>query len=126
MSSIPDVVQTSQYNRQSEDEDESVNVSDLDKDEFFLSKNSRLFSQVSSNTLQTSPQEMADVSDLENHCQMVEVREMEIVKAVAATSDDRVVLPRANFGVQQVPQVLKKRFKMPIASAFWIFRRISR
>ncbi|XP_031782469.1 dystrophin, isoforms A/C/F/G/H isoform X4 [Nasonia vitripennis] len=108
MSSIPDVVQTSQYNRQSEDEDESVNVSDLDKDEFFLSKNSRLFSQVSSNTLQTSPQEMADVSDLENHCQMVEVKEMEIVKAVAATSNDRVVLPRANFGVQQVPQVVER------------------
>lgn len=85
---------------ESQDQDEPM-VTDIDKDEFFLSKNSKLFSQVSTNTLKTT--EMAEPND----CKVVEVKALEIVKSVAGATngDDRVVLPKANFGVQQVPQV---------------------
>lgn len=80
---------------------EPVMTTDIDMEEFFLTKNSKLFSQVSTNTLQTleTPAEP-------NDCKVVEVKALEIVKSVAATSNNnRVVLPKANFGVQQVPQV---------------------
>lgn len=114
MSSVPDVVQTSQYqpsddeedDEDDEDEEEGFAVTDVDREEFFLAKNSKLFSQVSTNTLKTSPPDETSVEP--SSCKVVEVKEMEIVKAVAATSDGRVVLPRANFGVQQVPQVVER------------------
>lgn len=81
--------------------EEEPMVTDMDKEEFFLSKNSKLFSQVSTNTLQaTEQQKVAEPTG----CKVVEVKAMEIVKA-AVGDDDRVVLPKANFGVQQVPQV---------------------
>lgn len=82
---VPDVIQTSQLK---EDQEE----------EFFLSKNSSLFSQVSSNTLQTSepsPQEEFKRTG----CTIVAVKEREIPKG-----KNRVVLSRPNFGVEQQPQ----------------------
>ena len=115
MSSYPDVVQTSQYRRSrgsdEEDDDEidedhtSFANDDVDKEEFFLAKNSRLFSQVSSNTLKPEEnvenEEKRDPTD----CKVVEVKAMEIIKSVAGTSGRGVVLPSANFGIQHVPQV---------------------
>ena len=95
-----------------EDERSSLSVSDVDREEFFLSKNSTLFSQVSTNTLKTTPSEEIPADNEpggSTHCQVVEVKEMEILKAIAGTNEDRVVLPRANFGVQQVPQVRRER-----------------
>lgn len=94
--SIPDVVQTSQQPLERDDDDE-----------FFLSKNSKLFSQVESNTLKQSDESQKQQQKLADY-QVVEVKAMEIVKANAAASSasgDRLVLPRANFSVQQVPQV---------------------
>jgi hypothetical protein len=113
MNSIPDVVQTSQYQQnghyvgEEDDKDEiPLSVIGVNNDEFFLSKNSKLFLQVSSNTFKTSLmyQRSSRVND-STPCQVVEVKEMEIVKSVAATNNNQVVLSRANFGVQQVPQV---------------------
>lgn len=99
--SIPDVVQTSRYR----DEDEKTLSNDVEKDEFFLTKQSKLFSQVSNNTLKTT-NDNENSDDRDDHCKVVEVKAGEIVKAMAAsTNADRFVLSRANFGVQQVPQV---------------------
>ncbi|XP_033212090.1 dystrophin, isoforms A/C/F/G/H isoform X2 [Belonocnema kinseyi] len=107
MSSIPDVVQTSQLQVSESDESSSessesdANVMD---EEFFLTKNSKLFSQVSTNTLKA-----AEGQGLRepNSFRVVEIKEMEIVKSVAS-ANDRVVLPRANVSVEQVPQVVER------------------
>lgn len=82
---VPDVIRTSQFR---EDQEE----------EFFLTKNSSLFSQVSSNTLQTS--ESSPVEEFKRTgCTIVAVKEREIPKG-----KNRVVLSRPNFGVEQQPQ----------------------
>lgn len=107
MSSIPDVVQTSQL-QVSESDDSSSESSESDAhvmgEEFFLTKNSKLFSQVSTNTLKA-----AEGKGLRepNSFRVVEIKEMEIVKSVASAKD-RVVLPRANVSVEQVPQVVER------------------
>ncbi|XP_032668823.1 dystrophin, isoforms A/C/F/G/H-like isoform X7 [Odontomachus brunneus] len=115
MSSVPDVVQTSQPQVVQIDDDlpspTSDNMLDVhvtDEDEFFLSKNSKLFSQVSSNTLTATEIETFNASCAQqNPFRVVEVKEMEIVKSIASP-EDHVILPSANVSVGLVPQVVER------------------
>lgn len=112
MSSIPDVVQTSQLQANQSDEsssESSESEANLVDEEFFLAKNSKLFSQVSSNTLKaTEDKESREQRNIEiSSFRVVEIKEMEIVKSIASAKD-RVVLPRANVSVEQVPQVVER------------------
>jgi len=111
MSSVPDVVQTSQPQVAQMDDDLPSPCSDVDmpvgdEEEFFLSKNSKLFSQVSSNTLTTTETFDAACAQ-QNPFRIVEVKEMEIVKSVASP-EDHVILPSANVSVGLVPQVVER------------------
>ncbi|XP_071563419.1 dystrophin, isoforms A/C/F/G/H isoform X2 [Temnothorax nylanderi] len=114
MSSVPDVVQTSQPQVVQIDDDLSSPCSDTDmhvtdEEEFFLSKNSKLFSQVSSNTL-TATETKMDFSTAcaqQNPFRIVEVKEMEIVKSIASP-EDHVILPSANVSVGLMPQVVER------------------
>lgn len=111
MSSVPDVVQTSQPQVVQIDDDLPSPCSDTDvhmtdEEEFFLTKNSKLFSQVSSNTLTAT--EMSNVACAQqNPFRIVEVKEMEIVKSVAS-SENHVILPSANVSVGLMPQVVER------------------
>ncbi|XP_025153925.1 dystrophin isoform X7 [Harpegnathos saltator] len=115
MSSVPDVVQTSQPQVVQIDDDlpspSSDNMSDVhvtDDEEFFLSKNSKLFSQVSSNTLTATEAETFNAACVQqNPLRVVEVKEMEIVKSIASP-EDHVILPSANVSVGLVPQVVER------------------
>lgn len=116
MSSVPDVVQTSQPQVVQIDDDlpspTSDTMSDVhvtDEDEFFLSKNSKLFSQVSSNTLTATETDAfnATACTQQNPFRVVEVKEMEIVKSIASP-EDHVILPSANVSVGLVPQVVER------------------
>lgn len=115
MSSVPDVVQTSQPQVVQIDDDLSSPTSDnmldvhvTDEDEFFLSKNSKLFSQVSSNTLTATETETFNAACAQqNPFRVVEVKEMEIVKSIASP-EDHVILPSANVSVGLVPQVVER------------------
>ncbi|XP_011310315.1 dystrophin, isoforms A/C/F/G/H isoform X3 [Fopius arisanus] len=92
MNEVPDVVKTAQ------------NIDYLeDEEEFFLSKNSKLFSQVSANTL--TAVESPDIQS--NPLRVVEVREIEIIKGIAAPGE-RVVLPKANVHFGQKPLVVER------------------
>lgn len=92
MSEVPDVVKAAQ------------NIDCIDDDEeFFLSKNSTLFSQVSSNTL--TAMEYPCIQS--NQLRVVEVREIEIIKEIAG-SGERVVLPKANVHFGQKPLVVER------------------
>ncbi|KAL0109182.1 hypothetical protein PUN28_014342 [Cardiocondyla obscurior] len=114
MSSVPDVVQTSQPQIVHADDGLSSPYSDTDvhmadEEEFFLAKNSKLFSQVSSNTL-TATETKADFSAIcaqQNPFRIVEVKEMEIVKSIASP-EDHVILPSANVSVGLMPQVVER------------------
>lgn len=111
MSSVPDVVQTSQP--QVVDDDLPSPCSDTDvhmaeEEEFFLAKNSKLFSQVSSNTLTaTETNTFSAVCAQQNPFRIVEVKEMEIVKSIASP-EDHVILPSANVSVGLMPQVVER------------------
>lgn len=115
MSSVPDVVQTSQPQIVQIDDDlpspTCDNISDVhatDEDEFFLSKNSKLFSQVSSNTLTATETETFNAACAQqNPFCVVEVKEMEIVKSIASP-EDHVILPSANVSVGLLPQVVER------------------
>nr|XP_034172617.1 dystrophin, isoforms A/C/F/G/H isoform X2 [Osmia lignaria] len=112
MSSVPDVVQTSQPQVVHIDDDPSSSSPDSDAyvadEEFFLSKNSSLFSQVSSNTLVTSDSKPFNMYHTQmNPFHIVEVKEMEIVKSVASP-EDHVILPSANVSVGLMPQVVER------------------
>lgn len=113
MSSVPDVVQTSQPQVQIDDDlpSPSSDISDVhmtDEDEFFLSKNSKLFSQVSSNTLTATESKTFNAACAQqNLFRVVEVKEMEIVKSVASP-EDHVILPSANVSIGLVPQVVER------------------
>lgn len=112
MSSIPDVVQTSQLQASQSDEsssESSESEENLVDEEFFLTKNSKLFSQVSSNTLKaTGANDISVERNIQiNSFRVVEIKEMEIVKSIAS-ANDRVVLPCANVSVEQVPQVVER------------------
>nr|XP_031832544.1 utrophin-like isoform X2 [Nomia melanderi] len=112
MSSIPDVVQTSQPQVVHIDDDIPSSSPDADlympDEEFFLSKNSTLFSQVSTNTLVTTDSKPYDeYSAQTNPFRIVEVKEMEIKKSVASP-EDHVILPSANVSVGLMPQVVER------------------
>lgn len=112
MSSVPDVVQTSQPQVVHIDDDLPSSSPDTDvymaDEEFFLSKNSTLFSQVSSNTLVTTESKPFNVYNTQmNPFHIVEVKEMEIVKSVASP-EDHVILPSANVSVGLMPQVVER------------------
>ncbi|XP_076652088.1 dystrophin, isoforms A/C/F/G/H isoform X8 [Halictus rubicundus] len=112
MSSIPDVVQTSQPQVVHVDDDLPSSSPDRDvympDEEFFLSKNSTLFSQVSSNTLVTSDSKPYNEYNAQtNPFRIVEVKEMEIKKSVASP-EDHVILPSANVSVGLMPQVVER------------------
>lgn len=114
MSSIPDVVQTSQPQVVQVDDDLPSSCSDtdmhmIDEEEFFLSKNSKLFSQVSSNTLTATEMkpDFDTVCAQQNPFRIVEVKEMEIVKSIASP-EDHVILPSANVSVGLMPQVVER------------------
>ncbi|XP_063994810.1 dystrophin, isoforms A/C/F/G/H-like isoform X4 [Diachasmimorpha longicaudata] len=92
MNEVPDVVKTAQ----------NIDYVD-DEEEFFLSKNSKLFSQVSANTL--TAVESPDTQS--NPLRVVEVREMEIIKGTAALGEG-VVLPKANVHFGQRPLVVER------------------
>lgn len=114
MSSVPDVVQTSQPQVVQVDDDLPSSCSDTDmhmadEEEFFLAKNSKLFSQVSSNTL-TATEMKPDFDTAcaqQNPFRIVEVKEMEIVKSIASP-EDHVILPSANVSVGLMPQVVER------------------
>ncbi|XP_067211421.1 dystrophin, isoforms A/C/F/G/H isoform X3 [Linepithema humile] len=111
MSSVPDVVQTSQPQVVPIDDDLPSPCSDTDvhmadEEEFFLAKNSKLFSQVSSNTL-TATETFNTACAQQNPFRVVEVKEMEIVKSVASP-ENHVILPSANVTVGLVPQVVER------------------
>ncbi|XP_026823545.1 dystrophin, isoforms A/C/F/G/H isoform X3 [Ooceraea biroi] len=111
MSSVPDVVPTSQPQVAQVDDDLPSPCSDVDmpaadEEEFFLSKNSKLFSQVSSNTL-TATETFNAACAQQNPFRIVEVKEMEIVKSIASP-EDHVILPSANVSVGLVPQVVER------------------
>ncbi|XP_014483281.1 PREDICTED: dystrophin-like [Dinoponera quadriceps] len=106
MSSVPDVVQTSQPQVVVDDDLPSPASDNVDEDEFFLSKNSKLFSQVSSNTLTATETETFACAQ-QNPFRVVEVKEMEIVKSIASP-EDHVYLPSANVSVGLVPQVVER------------------
>ncbi|XP_035721522.1 dystrophin, isoforms A/C/F/G/H-like isoform X2 [Vespa mandarinia] len=116
MSSIPDVVQTSQP--------QSVRIDDMrdtrflscdmaqtctpDEEEFFLSKNSTLFFKVSTNTLTATESKPFHASNVQsNPFRIVEVKEMEIVKSVASP-EDHVILPSANVSVGLIPLAVER------------------
>lgn len=113
MSSVPDVVQTSQPQIVQIDDDLPSACSDTDvhmtdEEEFFLTKNSKLFSQVSSNTLTATETKTSNVACAQqNPFRIVEVKEMEIVKSVAS-SENHVILPSANVSVGLMPQVVER------------------
>lgn len=113
MSSVPDVVQTSQPQVVQIDDDLPSPCSDTDvhmtdEEEFFLTKNSKLFSQVSSNTLTATETKTSNVACAQqNPFRIVEVKEMEIVKSVAS-SENHVILPSANVSVGLMPQVVER------------------
>lgn len=112
MSSVPDVVQTSQPQIVHIDDDPSSSSPDSDAyvadEEFFLSKHSSLFSQVSSNTLVTTDSKPFNMYHTQmNPFHIVEVKEMEIVKSVASP-EDHVILPSANVSVGLMPQVVER------------------
>ncbi|XP_011703308.1 PREDICTED: dystrophin-like isoform X8 [Wasmannia auropunctata] len=113
MSSVPDVVQTSQPQIVQMDDDLPSPCSDTDvrmadEEEFFLAKNSKLFSQVSSNTLTaTETKTFNTACAQQNPFRIVEVKEMEIVKSVASP-EDHVILPSANVSVGLMPQVVER------------------
>ncbi|KAI4501477.1 hypothetical protein M0802_003354 [Mischocyttarus mexicanus] len=116
MSSIPDVVQTSQP--------QNVHIDDLrdtrflpcdipqtcntEEEEFFLSKNSTLFFKVSTNTLTATESKPFHTSNVQpNPFRIVEVKEMEIVKSVASP-EDHVILPRANVSAGLIPLAVER------------------
>ncbi|XP_072751354.1 dystrophin, isoforms A/C/F/G/H isoform X4 [Anoplolepis gracilipes] len=113
MSSVPDVVQTSQPQVVQIDDDLPSPCSDTDvhmtdEEEFFLTKNSKLFSQVSSNTLTATETKTFNVACAQqNPFRIVEVKEMEIVKSIAS-SENHVILPSANVSVGLMPQVVER------------------
>ncbi|XP_043280609.1 dystrophin, isoforms A/C/F/G/H isoform X2 [Venturia canescens] len=127
MSSIPDVVQTSQpqisqkvdtsSSSSSPSPERSEETFHDEDEEFFLSKNSKLFSQVSSNTLvpmdtaraasTMTGTSMTVTSSHSTPFHIVAIREMEIVKSVAS-ANSHVVLPIANVSVEQMPQVVER------------------
>ncbi|XP_020277675.1 dystrophin, isoforms A/C/F/G/H-like isoform X3 [Pseudomyrmex gracilis] len=111
MSSVPDVVQTSQGVQIDDDLPSPCSDTDVymaDEEEFFLAKNSKLFSQVSSNTLTaTDTKTFNPVGAQQNPFRVVEVKEMEIIKSVASP-EDHVILPSANVSVGLVPQVVER------------------
>lgn len=111
MSSIPDIVQTSQPQVVQIDDDLSCSDTDVhitDEEEFFLSKNSKLFSQVSSNTLTATESKTFDPSCAQqNLFRVVEIKEMEIVKSIASP-EKHVILPSANVSVGLMPQVVER------------------
>lgn len=113
MSSVPDVVQTSQPQAVPIDDDSPSPCSDTDvhmadEEEFFLAKNSKLFSQVSSNTLTATETKTFNAASVQqNPFRVVEVKEMEIVKSVASP-ENHVILPSANVTVGLVPQVVER------------------
>ncbi|XP_076177445.1 dystrophin, isoforms A/C/F/G/H isoform X5 [Ptiloglossa arizonensis] len=112
MSSIPDVVQTSQPQVVHIDDDLPSSSPDTDvcvaDEEFFLTKNSTLFSQVSSNTLITTESKPYNAYSMQtNPFRIVEVKEMEIIKSVASP-EDHVILPSANVSVGLMPQVVER------------------
>ncbi|XP_050448334.1 utrophin-like isoform X3 [Cataglyphis hispanica] len=113
MSSVPDVVQTSQPQVVQIDDDLSSPCSDIDvhmtdEEEFFLTKNSKLFSQVSSNTLTATETKTFNIACAQqNPFRIVEVKEMEIVKSIAS-SENHVILPSANVRVGLMPQVVER------------------
>ncbi|XP_026673757.1 dystrophin, isoforms A/C/F/G/H isoform X3 [Ceratina calcarata] len=112
MSSVPDVVQTSQPQVVHIDADPPSSSPDRDvympDEEFFLSKNSTLFSQVSSNTLVTTDSKPFNTYNTQsNPFRIVEVKESEIVKSVASP-EDHVILPSANVSVGLMPQVVER------------------
>ena len=113
MSTVPDVVQTSQPQVVQVDDDLPSPCSDTDvhmtdEEEFFLAKNSKLFSQVSSNTLTATDMKTFNTACVQqNPFRIVEVKEMEIVKSVASP-EDHVILPSANVSVGLVPQVVER------------------
>lgn len=113
MSSIPDVVQTSQPSKVESEESSSSGDSEHEDDQqFFLAKNSKLFSQVSSNdfTLDRGGemQSAATVCPSDSSFHIVEVREREITRPKVSSSEDGYVLPSANVRVQQTPQVVER------------------
>lgn len=113
MSSVPDVVQTSQPQVVQIDDDLPLPCSDTDvhmtdEEEFFLTKNSKLFSQVSSNTLTATEIKTFNIACAQqNPFRIVEVKEMEIVKSIAS-SENHVILPSANVSVGLMPQVVER------------------
>ncbi|XP_018376985.1 PREDICTED: dystrophin, isoforms A/C/F/G/H-like isoform X2 [Trachymyrmex cornetzi] len=113
MSTVPDVVQTSQPQIVQVDDDLPSPCSDTDvhmtdEEEFFLAKNSKLFSQVSSNTLIATDTKTFNTACVQqNPFRIVEVKEMEIVKSVASP-EDHVILPSANVSVGLMPQVVER------------------
>ncbi|XP_018351021.1 PREDICTED: dystrophin, isoforms A/C/F/G/H isoform X8 [Trachymyrmex septentrionalis] len=113
MSTVPDVVQTSQPQVVQVDDDLPSPCSDTDvhmtdEEEFFLAKNSKLFSQVSSNTLTATDTKTFNTACVQqNPFRIVEVKEMEIVKSVASP-EDHVILPSANVSVGLMPQVVER------------------
>lgn len=113
MSSVPDVVQTSQPQVVQVDDDllspcSDTDVHMADEEEFFLAKNSKLFSQVSSNTLTaTETKTFNTACAQQNPFRIVEVKEMEIVKSIASP-EDHVILPSANVSVGLMPQVVER------------------
>ncbi|EGI69707.1 Dystrophin [Acromyrmex echinatior] len=113
MSTVPDVVQTSQPQVVQVDDDLPSPYSDTDvhmtdEEEFFLAKNSKLFSQVSSNTLTATDTKTFNTACVQqNPFRIVEVKEMEIVKSVASP-EDHVILPSANVSVGLMPQVVER------------------
>ncbi|XP_044016172.1 dystrophin, isoforms A/C/F/G/H-like isoform X2 [Aphidius gifuensis] len=87
---IPDVIKTS------------------DNEEFFLTKNSKLFSQVSTNTIIPKKNYNELYNDNNNNpLRVVEIKEMEIVKSIAS-SEDSFVLPKANVCFGQKPLVVER------------------
>lgn len=113
MSSVPDVVQTSQPQVVQVDDDLPSPCSDTDvhmadEEEFFLAKNSKLFSQVSSNTLTATETSTSNATCAQqNPFRIVEVKEIEIVKSIASP-EDHVILPSANVSVRSMPQVVER------------------
>ncbi|XP_015432799.1 PREDICTED: dystrophin-like [Dufourea novaeangliae] len=112
MSCIPDVVPTSQPQVVHIDDDLLSSSPDTDAympdEEFFLSKNSTLFSQVSTNTLVTTDTKPYNMYSAQtNPFCIVEVKEMEIKKSVASP-EDHVILSSANVSVGLMPQVVER------------------
>lgn len=113
LSSVPDVVQTSRGVQIDDDLPSPCSDTDAhmaDEEEFFLAKNSKLFSQVSSNTLTATDTKTFALAggSQQNPFRVVEVKEMEIIKSVASP-EDHVILPSANVSVGlNVPQVVER------------------